>query len=180
MKIVVCIIGLFAVANALVNEEDKEFNTYAVRTIRQRILSEQLDRLQKESQALEEVYGPTSGWVNGSKHLPDFLRSAINQHKEEALDKLIYLGQRICIAKSLSERASTSGVSTKHLRKVYLIDHQDELCERAHQAVSCHFEPVMRVLQRLQQAKTDAEVDEATRDFSGAEASLFTGIPLVH
>ena len=181
MKIIFIIIGLFAVGNALMNEEGKEkFDEYAARTIRQRILNEQLDRLQKESQALEEVYGPVSDWVNGSKHHPGFLRSAINQHKGEALERVIYLGQRICIAKSLSKRAFAISASTKHSRKMYLTDHQDELCEKAQQAVSRHFEPIIYALQKLQQAETNKEVDEVTRDFLKAKPSLVAGIPSVY
>lgn len=175
-------LSIIAVGNTLMNHENsKENRVYELRAMRQRILNDQLDLLQKEARVLEEAYGPISDWVNGSKHLPDFLRTAINQHRAEALEKMMYLGQRICIAKSLRERATTaSGASTKHLRKVYLVDHQDELYESAKQAVACHFEPIVCVLEKLTRAKTNEEIDEACREFLEAETSLVSGIPLVH
>jgi hypothetical protein len=171
MKIILFLAVLIIGGISLIKNSNtpEEVDIYSKRVICQRILLEELEHLQEEVEALEQVYGPALDWVNGSKHTPDFLRTSIKQNRSESLERLIYLKQRVLIAKSLSEKSIASGGSSKHLCRLYLVNHQDELYKSSKEAAAAHFVPVKRVLSLIEGAETNEEIDRSIREFSNAQ-----------
>ncbi len=159
------------------NEEGEAWSE--ARAAKKKILQEQLEPLHEEVKALAQVYGPATEWLDGSRHTPEFVLVAINDHRDHAFQDLKYLWKKVSIGKALLGHEAVMGAATEHLKKRAFIEHQDSVVKKVEYAATSHFSCIEEALQGLSRVKCCADVDAVINKLV-IDKDLYTGIPSVN
>lgn len=133
---------------------------------KEKVLMEELLLLKKDVSALEKIFGPSTGWVDGNRHCPAFIESAIKSEDSKAFDCLKYLWTKIYIAKVVISHSDVISSSTTEGRRLILIKKQFPLLGSARVEASRHFRSIEDVLRSISLARRYGEVSAILKRYS--------------